>query len=629
MCGISGFIDFNRKSDRDTLMRMSGTLGHRGPDDKGHEFFELENSVIGLGFRRLAIIDLSPAAHQPMYNADNDCWIIFNGEIYNYSEIKAELVKSGFAFHSNSDTEVILKSFQRWGLSFVDKLIGMFAMCLFDRINGKIHFLRDRAGVKPLYYYHRDGLFLFGSELKVLHQHPDFRKELNEEALGHYFSYGYIPAPYSVFQNTYKLKPGHILTLNLASGRHHETKFWDVFDSYNRPKKSPAYEEALERTEELLVSAFNYRMVSDVPVGVFLSGGYDSSCVTALLQKNNTSKIKTYTIGFEDEKYNEAPHAAKVASFLGTDHHEYYCTYREALDLVPELPQIFDEPFGDPSAVPTTLVSRQARKHVTVALSADAGDELFAGYPRHKKSLSLLRKMFLFPSFSRKLLSKGLSFHSVGDLSKDDRLGKLKSCLASGDVVKAFEIINQTYSSAELKELFIRQLNPPPTVFDDGALLNDDNDILSKILAVEYKTYLSEDILHKVDRASMSASLEGRDPFVDHRIVEYVAGLPADYKMSDGIQKKMLKDIVHKHIPESLMNRPKMGFGIPLHKWLRNELKPLFDEHMNDDFIIRQGIFDLNTVRLLRNAYLGGKLPHFEKIWLLFSFQLWYRKWMS
>lgn len=629
MCGITGFVDFKKNSSLELAVAMAASLIHRGPDDEGAELIQHDTASIGLGFRRLSIIELSKLGHQPMYNPDQGTWITFNGEIYNYKEIRAELEYAGYQFVSHSDTEVILKGYQAWGLKIIDRLIGMFAIVLLNPREDKIHFIRDRAGVKPFYYYQTSDLFLYASELKALHQHPGFKKEIDPDALALYFRHGYIPAPYSIFKKVCKLEPGHHLTLDLHSGKAEKIKYWDAQAAYNKPVMNISWEDALQETEKLMQSAFQYRMVADVPVGVFLSGGYDSSCVAALLQKDSSSKIKTYTIGFEEQQFNEAEHARKVAEHLGTDHKEYFCKTDDAKDIVPELAHIFDEPFGDSSAIPTTLVSRIARKQVTVALSADAGDELFAGYPRHPKSLQLIRLLQGLPNWLASGLAGCLTSKRNNDLSQADRLDKLKSALRQRDTYSLFRIINETYTIKEIGQLMKVSFNPSlNTAFDKGENFIRDVSTLARMLCLEYESYLVDDLLQKVDRATMSASLEGRDPFLDHRLLEWTAVLPDEFKLKNGEQKRLLKAIVHRHLPPEIMDRPKMGFGIPVAQWLLTDLRDLFEETMSEKSLAASGLLDIQEVMKIVEAYRAGKLENFERLWYIFIFQLWFKKWM-
>src|SRR5260221_853043 len=411
MFGIAGFSDFSKKSNAAMLQAMTDVIAYRGPDDQGQFVHAFPQAVVGLGMRRLAILELSPLGHQPYHY--NNLSLVFNGEIYNFKEIREKLIRRGYSFKSNSDTEVIIKSFEANGIACVDDFIGMFSFALLDHVKQKLFLVRDRAGVKPLYYYWKNDVLLFGSELKSFHQSPLFEKEMDFNSVALYFEYSYIPAPYSIFKNTYKLRPGHFLEFDIPQKSIKTTCYWDLMDHYNKPKLPLSYAEAKAELEPLLKSACEYRMVSDVPVGVFLSGGYDSTAVTAMLQSGRTEKLKTFTIGFEEPKYNEAPHAKKVAEHLGTDHTEYYCTHKEAFDIIPGLPDLYDEPHGDNSIIPTTLVSQVAIKKVKVALSADGGDEVFAGYPKFQMSLNYTRKA---PAWLQLFASKGMGLINPGHI---------------------------------------------------------------------------------------------------------------------------------------------------------------------------------------------------------------------
>jgi asparagine synthase (glutamine-hydrolysing) len=390
MCGITGFCDFTSRSDYSILTNMTDTLAHRGPDDHGYQIFHETDAIIGLGHRRLSILDLSDLGRQPMHTPDRRYHIVYNGEIYNFSEIQHDLIQQyDITFKSQSDTEVILNAFQRWGIDAVHRFRGMFAFVIFDKAQKQLILCRDRAGVKPLYYYWYNNCFLFTSELKALHQHPSFSKELDLQGLNAYIKWGYIPAPHTIFKHTYKLHPGYFLTLDIKNRTINEAQYWNSMDCYNQPLLDISFDEAKNELERLFIQSFGYRMVSDVPVGVFLSGGFDSVAVAAILQKHRSEQLKTFTIGFEAHAYNEAPFAKKIADYLGCDHTEYICTPQDALTIIPKLPDIYDEPFGDSSALPTILVSEKARQDVTVALSADAGDELFAGYSKYQTAIKI------------------------------------------------------------------------------------------------------------------------------------------------------------------------------------------------------------------------------------------------
>ena len=628
MCGITGFVDFTTHSSSEILDRMTETLVHRGPDDRGTEILRDSGALIGFGFRRLSILELSQLGHQPMFSEDKKIAIVFNGEIYNYKDIRKELEKDGVHFVSNSDTEVILKAYEKWGTECVKKFIGMFAIALTDLSKRKFFLFRDRAGVKPLFYSWKNNLFLFGSELKALNAHPGFVKTLDSDALSLFFRYGYISAPYCIFKDTYKLLPGHFLELDLTTKSFSIKKYWDVYDFYNQPKLKIPYQDAVDELEKILSSSFEYRMISDVPVGVFLSGGYDSSAVTALLQKNSVRKIKTFTIGFTEDKYNEAHHAKKVAEHVGTEHHELYCTFQEAQNIVPQLPEIYDEPMGDSSAIPTVLVSRMARKDVTVALSADGGDEIFAGYPKYfrtEKFLSLKKK---FPAFVLKTFGSVLPELKGYSFSKEV-YEKLRVGLIQNNPTENFHDFLSVMSLFGTDRLIEKKIVSLTTPFNTDYLINLENDSLSRMQAIDFKTFLVDDILQKVDRATMSASLEGREPFLDQRIIEFVARLPASYKFQNGKGKRILREIVHRYVPSGIMDRPKMGFMVPVESWCKNELKSLLLHFTDEKKIKDQGILNHVEVKKMVDTYLSGRKINFQKIWFLLMFQMWYERWMG
>ena len=638
MCGISGFIDFNRKSTKEVLEQMTKTLAHRGPDGDGIEFLETETAQIGLGHRRLAILDLSEHGKQPMYF--KPLWICFNGEIYNFREIKTELSQLGHTFNGDSDTEMILHAYLEWGEKCIDRFIGMFAIFIYNEETGTVFCARDRAGVKPFFYYMKDGLFMFASELKAFHKHPDFRKEINLDAAASFMQYGNVPTPHCIFKFCSKLKPGHHFTLSLDTPPGNldaikQQQYWNVYDAYNSPKLDLSYTDALKETETILQSAFDYRMVSDVPVGVFLSGGYDSACVTALLQKDRTEKLKTFTIGVPDIGLNEAPYAKDVAEHLGTDHTEITCTQKDALELIQDLPYYFDEPFADSSAIPTTLVSKMARRDVTVALSADAGDEIFAGYNRYDYMLKYGKKLNRIPGFARKsmagmmrtipsdkipVLKNKYNFHN--------RYEKLKNVLKNPSDEFIMLSLSQQFTDEQMRDVVKADFKSIDTLYKSEELVNGRTP-LSYMMAIDYQTYLLDDILQKVDRSTMSQSLEGREPFLDQRIIEFAARLPDDYKYHNGVKKRILRDLVHKSIPKEMMDRPKMGFAIPIAEWMKNELKGLVEEYISESKIKEQGILNWEYISKLKNDFFNGKKEYDTKIWYVLTFQMWYAKWMS
>jgi asparagine synthase (glutamine-hydrolysing) len=634
MCGISGFIDLKSQSSESILTSINNSLLHRGPDGSGNQFFQLANSQVGLAHRRLSIIDLSDSGKQPMQF--EHLWIVFNGEIYNYTEIKKELIDLGHFFVSNSDTEVILHAFSQWGIACIEKFIGMFAFVIYDTKQEELICIRDRAGVKPFFYYWNDGLFLFASELKAFHMHPKFKKEINLDAVAAFMQFGNVPTPYCIFNYCQKLKPGHYLTFSIPHARISIHKYWDVYDSYNKPKLDLSFGEAKIETEKVLKSAFDYRMVSDVPVGVFLSGGYDSACVTALLQKDRVEKLKTFTIAVPDIGLNEAPYAKDVSKHLGTEHYEYECTQSEAISLIDDLPFFYDEPFADSSAIPTTLVCKIAKQQVTVALSADAGDEVFAGYNRYDYLMKYGKRLNQFPSLIRRGVAGGMSLIPADKfpLLKNtynfhNRYEKLKGLLKDPSPKNMMLNLSRQYDDKGVAELMKAKVEKLNTAYLGEELSSQFYSPLAYMMAVDYQTYLVDDILQKVDRASMTVSLEGREPFLDHRIIELAAQLPDHYKYYKGIKKHIIKEIVHQYIPKKLMDRPKMGFAIPIDNWLMNDLKDKVFYYLDDEKINSQNIFEPDMIGRLKRDFYSGKKEYASKIWHLLMFQMWYEKWMN
>jgi asparagine synthase (glutamine-hydrolysing) len=634
MCGISGFIDFKSKSSEFILDEMNSSLYHRGPDASSHQFFQLNSTQIGLAHRRLSIIDLSDSGKQPMQF--EHLWITFNGEIYNYNEIKTELISLNHQFKGHSDTEVILHAFSQWGISCMEKFIGMFAFVIYDSKSEEIYCVRDRAGIKPFFYYWNNGLFLFASELKAFHKHPRFKKDINLDAVAAFMQFGNVPAPHCIFNDCYKLKPGHYLNLSLRTSSFVIQKYWDVYDSYNKPKLSISFQEAKVETEKILKSAFDYRMVSDVPVGVFLSGGYDSACVTALLQKDRTEKLKTFTIAVPDIGLNEAPYAKDVSKYLGTEHYEYECSQKEALNLIDDLPFYYDEPFADSSAIPTTLVCKMAKQQVTVALSADAGDEIFAGYNRYDYLMKYGKRLNQFPSLFRKGtagLMNVISANKIPILKNKynfyNRYEKLKGLLKDPSAKNMMLNLSRQFDENEINSLMKSKILPLETAYLSDELSEKCYSPLAYMMAIDYQTYLVDDILQKVDRASMTVSLEGREPFLDHRVIEWAAQLPDHYKYYRGSKKHIIKEIVHQYIPKELMDRPKMGFAIPIENWLTIDLKDKVFYYLDDQKIKAQDIFEISAVRKLKDDFYSGKKEYAVKIWYLLMFQMWYEKWVN
>lgn len=634
MCGIAGFIDFHKKSTKSNIQSMIEPLNHRGPDGEGVSLFKSKNAIIGFGHKRLSIIDLSQAGKQPM--ALNHLHITYNGEIYNYQEIKNELLELGHHFNGESDTEMILHAYTEWGIKAVERFIGMFAIALFDEKKQEVVFIRDRAGVKPLFYYQKNDLILFSSELKSFHEHPEFEKKLDLNAVAAYMQYGNVPTPHCIFKNCGKIKPGHYLKINLENKSQQEIQYWNVYNFYNQPKLNLSFPEAKIQTKELLKSAFNYRMVADVPVGVFLSGGYDSTTVSSLIQAESTARLKTFTIGVPDIGLNEAPYARDIAKHLDTDHTEINCTEEEAIEMIKDLPFFYDEPFADSSAIPTTLVSKAARKDVTVALSADGGDEIFGGYNRYDFMHRYGKTLNSIPKAVRKIL-----VGAMGNISSEkipvlkdkynfhNRYEKLKTVLNDPSEKEIMLSLSQQFNDEQMKSVMKSEFTSLPTMFQSKEMLEDFKSPLSYMMAIDFQTYMLDDILQKVDRATMTNSLEGREPMLDHRILEFAAQLPDEYKYQNGIKKRILREITHEYIPKELLDRPKMGFAIPIAKWLKNELRDHVEEYLNEDRIEKQGIFNWEFITKLKMDFYKGRKEYDSKLWYFLMFQMWYERWME
>lgn len=610
---------------------MTDAMTHRGPDSSDYKLFETPTANIGLGHRRLAILDLSENGAQPM--SFIHLHIVLNGEIYNFQEIRDSLIDLGYSFQSGSDTEVVLKAFHCWGIDSIERFIGMFAFAIYDEKQQKIYLVRDRAGVKPFYYHTSANTLSFGSEIKALLQLPNFEKKISTVALSHYFRLGYIPTPHSIYEGIFKLPPAHYLVYDINSRKHTINSYWNVWDCYNAPQLQLAEKDILDQLESILVSSFQYRTVADVPIGVFLSGGYDSSTLAAILQKQTNAPIKTFTIGFAETKYDESKYAEAIAKYLGTDHTTYICTPQDVKDVVPLLADMFDEPFGDSSAIPTYIVSKVARKQVTVALSADAGDESFGGYTRYETLLKY-RDLLAYKNAPQQALAtwainvaKALGGKAVYNLdTRADKLQEIISAENDGEILRAVSAIN---THQECKELLIHYIDELPQGFSLNDRASEAMHPLHQFMAMDYLTYMSDDILTKVDRASMYVSLESREPLLDHRIIEFVAKLPAEWKIRNGTKKYLLRQIAHKYIPKHMLDRPKSGFAMPVFEWLKGDLKNMVEDLLDIDKIAQQGVLNPSVVKKLKDDFFAGKNINAQKLWLLLSFQMWYRKWMN
>lgn len=633
MCGIAGYIDFSKAIPSTTINKMIEPLKHRGPDGKSSKIFNKDNYTVALGHTRLSIIDLSDRATQPM-QYKNYC-ITFNGEIYNYKEIKEDLLSKHHSFITDSDTEVILHAFEEWGDDAVNKFTGMFAFVIYDELKNLIYCYRDRVGVKPFYYFTTNEFFVFASELKSIHQFPNFKPEINNEALANYFVHGSVPYNQCIFNNCYKLLPGNYLKYNLTTKQITTKQYWTIINAYNNPKLNINYNDALIETTKQLSKAANYRMVADVKVGVFLSGGYDSASLTAILQKNNNQQLNTFTIGVPHFGLNESPFAKKIAQYLQTNHTEYDCTENEAFALIESLPYYYDEPFADSSAIPTLLVSQLAKKSVTVALSADGGDELFAGYNRYSFVNNQGKKLKNIPAFIKKGAVASMNKVNPNKIpflkntyNFIDRYHKLKYLLQNHSDEVLMKRLTEVFSIEDVHKL----VNFSFTINYSGYhhLFNNVNyTTLNYMLATDFVSYLPNDILHKVDRASMSVSLEAREPYLDHQLAEWCAQLPDEYKLYNKTKKRILKDITHQLIPKQLMDRPKMGFAIPIANWLQNQLKTTLNNYINEDNLNQMPFLNKHYVLSLKADFLNGKTWLANRLWHILMFTMWYKKWMK
>jgi asparagine synthase (glutamine-hydrolysing) len=624
VCGITGFWDFRKITTKADLRQMTDTLTHRGPDDSGL-FFDPKHGV-GLGHRRLAIIDLSPQAKQPMGNDSGSIWITFNGEIYNYREIRKELIHKGHQFRTNSDTEVILRSYEQWGIGCISRFRGMFAFALWDINHNKLFLVRDRLGVKPLYYYWDGHLLLFASELKALEAYDGFKWELNLQSLTLYLRFGYVPSPQCIYTNTYKVRPGCYIEVS-SDGSLSEVCYWNLFEFSKASLIEKSETEIEQELVSILCEAFSYRLVSDVPIGIFLSGGTDSSLVAAILKCELGKSLQALTVGFNEAEKDESLWARAVARHLGMEHTEVRCSLREALDIVPKLSEIYDEPFSDNSAIPTYLICKTARDHVKVVLSGDGGDEFFCGYNFYTEfSAYWEKKVSIVPAPLRGILSgliMSVPNSVLGSAKSIDKTNRFASILRASDFLEAFALSRGIWSQKDINHLVpgIEPTNPL-----DG-FPKIDLDPITAMMLFDAKIYLPDDLLVKVDRASMAVGLEAREPLLDHKLVEYALSLPLKYKYSNRTTKYILKRILYKYLPRDLVDRPKRGFGAPLEQWLLNgSLRSLVLDYLNPRRIREQGIFSVDYIQKTVNDFQQGIWVNPNKIWNLLAFELWYEK---
>jgi asparagine synthase (glutamine-hydrolysing) len=635
MCGIAGFLDRspNRSSDQlaPRVTAMTDAISHRGPDDSGL-WLDAETGV-ALGHRRLSILDLSAEGHQPMISHSGDLIIVFNGEIYNFQEIRKDLESSGERFRGHSDTEVMLEAFDRWGMeASLRRFNGMFAFAVWDRRNRTLHLSRDRIGKKPLYYGWAGSTLLFGSELKALRAHPAFNSRIDRNALALYMRLGYIPAPYTIYENTWKLPAASFVSIRETdTGSNPQPQpYWSAREAAESGLRNPIgnYAEAQGELDALLRDSVALRMISDVPLGAFLSGGIDSSLIVALMQAQSTRPVKTFCIGFQEQAYNEADHARLVAQHLGTDHTELTLTSDQALEVVPRLPQMFDEPFADSSQIPTFLVSEMARRHVTVSLSGDGGDELFAGYTTYQKCAMFFDKYGWMPNPLKATAGHILRtvpqslWNTVipngGLATPGARLHRLGATLGANTPESIYLSL---LSFWEQPASLVRGAGELPTPFtrDEAGGMPE---FLQKMMLLDSLVYLPDDILVKVDRASMAVSLEARGPLLDYRLFEFAWRVPSEFKVRNGQTKWILRDLLSRYVPREIIDRPKAGFAVPIAQWLRGPLRGWAEEFLGESRIAREGFLDVAAVRQTWSEHQSGR-DWSSRLWAVLMFESW------
>ncbi len=626
MCGICGYLTWEEGIIQEEIIhQMCEVIRHRGPDDEG---IYLEKNI-GLGMRRLNIIDLV-TGHQPIHNEDKTIWVVYNGEIYNFQDLRDDLKKNGHHFYTQTDTEVIVHLYEEMGIRCVDKFNGMFGFCLWDRRQNLLFLARDRIGIKPLHYTQVNNKFIFGSEIKSILIHPDVQREVDLLSLSKYLTFEYIPAPNTIFKGIKKLPPGHTLTINWL-GEIKIEQYWDIsFAHEEKIRKEEVYQEELL---SILKASVKRMLISDVPLGVFLSGGIDSSTVTGLMSELAPGQVKTFSIGFEDKSFDESIYARKVAQYFGTSHYEDILSLNKMIEIVPAIANILDEPLGDASIIPTYLLSQFTRQHVTVALGGDGGDELFAGYPTYQAH----RLAHLYEKIP-KVLREGIIEKivnklpvSTANISFDFQAKKFISGIHYSPEIRNYIWLG-SFTPTEKKDLFSNEvcdiLNFTDSFEDIKTYLSSTNAniLLDRLLYLDMKLYLQEDILAKVDRASMANSLEVRPPLLDHTFVEFVAKLPPHVKMKGLTTKYIFKKAVKNLLPEGIADRKKKGFGIPIAKWFKGELKEFVLDVFAESKIKKEGFFNYAYIKKLLDDHFEGKKDNRKQLWTLLVFELWYDK---
>jgi asparagine synthase (glutamine-hydrolysing) len=649
MCGICGFYSKSSFKSDEIIKKMNLSIHHRGPDDSG--IWQDGNAGIVFGHQRLSIIDPTPAGKQPMHSSSGRLILTYNGEIYNHLEIRSELqeIKSNIKWHSNTDTETLVEALDFWGIEVtLKKLVGMFAFAVWDRKLRSLTLVRDRMGEKPIYFGWQGigdkPVFLFGSELKALKVHPEFRGNINNDAIALQLRHNCIPAPYSIYKDIFKLLPGHYLQLKendlVKKLLPNPKPYWSLVEVATQgvnKLKSLSANDIEKELEQLLKISIKQQMMSDVPLGVFLSGGVDSSTVVALMQAQSNQPIKTFTIGFNEQEYNEAKYAKEVAKYLGTDHTELYVSAEQAMAVIPKLSLIYDEPFSDSSQIPTFLVSQLAKKKVTVALTGDGGDEVFCGYNRYILSKNLWNKLTLISLPLRKILASGIK--SINSQSWNKFLKILPSFNQYTNLADKVYKVTSALESKTLFDLYYKLISNwqnPNGILLDGKeprtfLTNYESELTKldgqqQMMLLDSMTYLPDDILVKTDRAAMATSLETRAPFLNHKLLEYAWQIPQPLKLKKTQSKWILRQILYKYIPKKLVERPKVGFGVPIDSWLRGPLKDWAQALLDKTKLRNQGFFNPDSISIKWTEHLSGKKNWQYEIWSILMFQEWLSK---
>jgi asparagine synthase (glutamine-hydrolysing) len=643
VCGLAGVLDPTATSDSDALHEvvaaMSETLRHRGPDDAG--VWTDAEAGIGLGLRRLAVVDLSAEGHQPMASVSGRYIVAFNGEIYNHRQLRNELEGVGHRFRGHSDTEVLLAAVVQWGLRrAIERFNGMFAFALWDREARRLHLARDRLGEKPLYFGRLGGAFVFASELKALRAHPAFSAEIDRDALALLLRHKYVPSPRSIYRGISKLPSATVLTVDPRMiGDPVPVPYWSLAEVAERGMATPfrgSPDEATDALDELLGDAVALRMIADVPLGAFLSGGIDSSTVVALMQAQSDRPVRTFTIGFQDSAYDESGDAGRVARHLGTDHTDLSVTPEEAMELIPRLPYVYDEPFADSSQIPTFLVAELARRHVTVSLSGDGGDEVFGGYNRYAWGPAMWRRFGWMPGGLRRIMAGGLGavsprgWDALAAGARPFLPRRARQRLPGEKIHKLARALRAAGPDGMYRALVSHWQDPQTVVLGagrgdgasdlDGATLPD---LARRMMYADTVTYLPDDILVKLDRATMAVSLEGRVPYLDHRVVEFAWRLPPSMRVRDGEGKWLLRRVLHRYVPRELVERPKMGFGLPIGSWLRGPLRGWAESLLDPARLRREGYLDPVPIRTAWTAHLSGRRNRQYELWDVLMFQAW------